>query len=66
MTVNECDIRQFAELCTEDMGDVFWDRDTYDPDGAEYADPREVAAETIRVRLAAFLRQQGVVVPSET
>lgn len=59
MNVTEKEIREFSEGCTQQMGDIFWDRDSYDPDGQDYAEPAEVAAETIRECMTQFLRTHG-------
>ena len=45
-------VEELANDCVSNMGDIFWDRDQFDPNGNEFSDPFETAkgavAEAIR------------------
>ena len=60
MNVTENEIQEFSEVCIYELGDIFWDRDSYDTERLEYADPYEVAADAISKCLSEFLRNRGV------
>ncbi len=46
--IDQLDIRQMAEACVSEMGDIFWDQ------SGGSRDPHEVATETIEAALIRF------------
>lgn len=60
-SVSHDEIRQIAEECLINMGDIFWDRNQYcDAEEDEYADPSEAASSSIIDTLERFARRCGI------
>ncbi len=60
-SVSSEEIRQIAEECLINMGDIFWDRNQYsDAEEGEYGDPIEAASSSIIDTLERFACSCGI------
>ena len=60
-SVRREEIRQIAEDCLVNMGDIFWDRNQYcEAEEGEYGDPSEAASSSIIDSLERFARRCGI------
>ena len=56
----KAEIKGIAERCVEEMGDIFWDRDSFPGAQPEYADPLEIANASIEHALLWFAERHGI------
>jgi hypothetical protein len=53
------EIKRIARLCVDEMGDIFWDRESY-RDAVHYADPLRTARASVEKALVEFAEKRGV------